>query len=179
MAYAITTPIQGQNLSASLYGKAVKDAINDLDTRMNEVEVLANARINKVSQVADSATYTTTEVSINTITASLVIGWTYRVSVFTSVSASTIASPSIEQTLLRLRQDTLVGGLQMQAAQVYIGGTSSVGFFAQISAEHTAVATGSKTFHLTAIRTSGGGNHQIRANGGAPTFLFVDLVVIP
>lgn len=44
MPYTIVIPILGQPASASLYGKAVRDAINDLDARVAVAESFMNDR---------------------------------------------------------------------------------------------------------------------------------------
>lgn len=55
--YVITTPIKGQPIPTTGFGQAVKDAINDLDSRVNAVSLLAPLFDQRTS---DAATITTT-----------------------------------------------------------------------------------------------------------------------
>jgi len=176
MAYTIATPIQGQNLSASLYGNAVRNAINDLDTRMNKVEVIAVARKQKVSVTADSATFTAAETALGSITTGLISGWTYQVSFHTAVSGTVLN----DELIARIRQDT-IGGTQMRSINfmtnipvIDLNGTNT-----SMVAEHTSVATASKTFFCTVTRVAGTGTYQYRASGSRPSYMFIDLVVVP
>lgn len=58
MAYTIVTPVPGQNISASLFGQAVKNAINDLDARVAVAEAFMTDRpiVRLVQQAAQSLT---------------------------------------------------------------------------------------------------------------------------
>lgn len=53
MAYSIVLPVAGQPNSASLFGRAVRDAINDLDARMSALEGFTTGKpIGMIVQVA-------------------------------------------------------------------------------------------------------------------------------
>jgi hypothetical protein len=178
MAYTIAVPIQGQNISPSLFGAAVRNAINDLDSRVSAVEAIAIARINKLAITADSATFTTAEFEFGTIAGSLVTGWTYQVNVHAACTSTT----ATDMGALRIRQDTSAG-TQMQTIHWVLNNPQNaiaVGTPYWVVADYTAVATGSKTFSCTMQREgTSAGTFQMRAGGSRPTYLFLNLVFIP
>lgn len=134
-------------------------------------------RLATTTITAASATFTTTEVSLATVTAVVEAGQRYAIVADNlKFSASAVASPSLEATLARIREDTLTGA-EVGANQVGILTASTVGFGLRVYTEWTAPASASKTFHLTAIRQSGANNHVLRGATTAPCFLYVDLIL--
>lgn len=178
MAYTIALPTAGQTISASLYGKAVRDAILDLDARLSVVEGIVIARVAKVKVTSDSGTWTTGEVQYTTINATLEQGYTYGVSVVAAMSAAAVASPSGEAAICRIREDN-VSGTQLAGPQVYLPTASTVGFFAQAYAEYVPGANGNKVFSITGARNGGTNTQQFRAGTTRPTLVYIDLIAVP
>lgn len=181
MAYTIALPTPGQNLSASLYGKAVRDAIIDLDSRVSVLEGIVIARVAKVKVIVDSAAFTT-EIQYTTINATLLSGYTYGISVIAAIGASgTLAiATNPETALCRIREDN-VSGTQQAGPQVFIPTTSANGFFVQAYAEYTPGANGNKVFSITGQRNGGntGTTHLFRAGATRPTLVYIDLIAVP
>lgn len=128
-------------------------------------------RVATTTVTADSATFTTTETSVATVTASLISGLVYRVSC-TAPLSSTVAADLV---LLRIREDT-TAGTQIQAVNICPPTTSTVGFPGTVITEYTAVSTASKTFVLTGVRVTGTGTYQLRAGASRPTIFTIDLI---
>lgn len=120
---------------------------------------------------ADSSTWAGTEsAALYTVTADLVSGERYLLRLFTNVStSSSAASPGIEFSQMRFREDTSAG-TQFVSANAYCPTTSGNGFPVSMTGFYTAAATGAKTFVVTGQRSSGAGNHQIRASGSRKTY---------
>jgi hypothetical protein len=112
----------------------------------------------------------TSETVINTVTASLVSGATYRITWDMCVS-STILN---DRARMRLREDNISGN-QLQLRHVTCD-AATVDFPAVVQAEFTAVSTGSKTFAGTAIRQAGTGTLACNANANQPQYLYVDYI---
>lgn len=117
---------------------------------------------------ADSASVTTTEISIGSVTASLVAGRTYRVRYVTRLGTSVAGTIA----LARIREDS-VSGAEMVGDNLYLGSAGTAGNFATSEGEYTAAATGSKTFHLTITRAGGTGDVR-RESSFMPTYIYVD-----
>lgn len=126
---------------------------------------------------ADSTTWNATESgSLASITPTLTTGLTYVIRICAAVGTDAAASPSLEASILRVRENNSAGA-QVLGPQIYMPTTSTVGFALMARAEYTAVATGAKTFVLTGQRNGGSGNHRIRANTDRAAYLTIDLLV--
>jgi len=128
--------------------------------------------VRKATEVltATSATFTS-ETVIHSVTASLVAGKVYWVTLDTQMR-STVAST--DRMTCRIREDGIAGN-QLQDITLYQADTLiNVPF--HLEGEYTATATGAKTFVATGLRLSGSGT--IVRNGGAsqPSFLKLDLI---
>jgi len=110
----------------------------------------------------------TAETLINSVTASLVNGATYRVTWDATVTSSVAADIARS----RLRENN-ISGTQLQLRNIGIPGTGA-GFIMRLEAEYTAVSTGSKTFAATCQRITGTGNLSCNANANEPQYLYVD-----
>ena len=130
-----------------------------------------NERIATTVETSDSSTFTTSETTIASVTASLVSGRTYRIRFYGSI-VSTVADGQVQ---CRLREDN-TSGTQMQGVNVFPANTSSSGHPLPIEAEFTAVSTGNKTFVATGQRVSGTGT--INMNGAAtnPAYMYCDYI---
>jgi hypothetical protein len=123
-------------------------------------------RLATVPITADSATWTTTEVQIASITANLILGRLYRVEYFGFIN-STVAG---DVAFAHLREDTAAGN-QLTAADISIPTTAGSGFPAWMVVEYTAVVAGAKTFVVTGTRTSGTGTMKAAAGTSRQSFL--------
>lgn len=129
-------------------------------------------RIATETYTSDSTTFTDSQTEIMSVTASLVSGRTYRVRAFANFESDTGGV----NVAVRINKDT-AGGETMQTAQTYIDNTSSLGFTVPIEVEHTASATGDKTFVVTALRNGGGsGTLFMGASSLRPAYLYVDYI---
>jgi hypothetical protein len=112
----------------------------------------------------------TAETVIDSVTASLVAGRTYKVRWDTKFN-STVAN---DTAFFRLRENNLAG-TQLQNVRVFLSSTGT-GYPAALEAEFTAVATGNKTFVGTLARASGSGDVSTPASANSPGYLYVDYV---
>lgn len=115
----------------------------------------------------DSADFTA-ETVVQSVSATLVAGEVYRVAVMSHAASTTATDGYIG----RIREDNLAG-TELQAQFVIVNNTT-IG--ANITAEvyYTAVASGSKTFVLTGVRSGGAGNCRLEAAGNRPSYLYID-----
>lgn len=164
----ITYPASSDHIRFWEHFQALADDVNTVIAGMQP----AQKRIATTKAEVDSATFTTTEVVIDSVTASLVIGKIYKVRWVVSFQSS-VADDMVN---VRIREDTVLG-TEMQSRRVLSAiATAGAGFDGSVEAEYTAVATGSKTFVGTGDRSTGTGN--ITAEGAAirPRFLYVDYI---
>src|SRR5262245_47835290 len=120
---------------------------------------------------ADSSTYTTTETEVQSVTASLVSGRTYKVCAFTHCNSSV----GTDEQNVRIREDNATG-TELQSAKVLISGSITLGMQVFLYAEYTAVSTASKTFSLAMQRSTGTGNCFREAAATRPSYFWVDYV---
>ena len=74
MPYVIGIPVQGQPASSSLFGKAVRDAINDLDLRMAALEAYTTGKpIVRLIQIAAQSIADNTHTSLTFGTGATVV----------------------------------------------------------------------------------------------------------
>lgn len=130
-------------------------------------------RVGSTPITADSATFTTTEVSLVSVTFTQALGVTYAINVQTAFS-STVTGTEI--VFARVREDTLTGN-QLQGLISYMPTAGSSGYPISMYCEYTAASTGSKTIVLTAVRSSGTGTYQLRAGSNHPGAITVTKIV--
>lgn len=130
-----------------------------------------NRRIATTVEVTDSATFTTTETTIASVTAALVSGRTYRVRVVTRLGTTVAADAAI----VRLREDN-AAGTEMTGIRLEAMSTNLAGNVFTVEAEFTASSTANKTFVATGIRSAGTGNIFREAATNRPTYLYVEYV---
>jgi hypothetical protein len=129
----------------------------------------ATQRRNTTTRTSNTATFTA-ETLVDSVTANLVAGATYRITwAFSAVS--TVAGDLVR---VRLREDNLTGTIR-ELGGVYIS-HSGQKILGRIEGEYTAVATGSKTFVGTSMRFAGTGNISHNASTNEPHFLYVDYI---
>lgn len=121
---------------------------------------------------SDSATFTTTETEVASVTASLISGVTYKV-----VFDGTFEVSSADSTLrAALRQDN-VSGTQMDLVDLrLLQGVSATVQYVRIYAEYTASSTGPKTFVATGDLISGAGTANLNASSTIPSYLYVEVI---
>lgn len=130
-------------------------------------------RIVTDTQTTDSANYTTTETTVQTVTAALVAGRVYKIVAQSRASSST----GTDTIVARLREDTSTG-TELQSYFVDVSGSTTIGAAVVMEALYTAVGTGNKTFVLTGVRSVGAGNCRLEASPLRPSYLYVDRILI-
>lgn len=130
-------------------------------------------RIATQIDTADTATFTTTETIVSTVTAALISGRTYKVS-FRGTMQSDVAADLINA---RIREDNATGTQLQLRRESSTSATAGSGPSFDMEAEYTAVANGNKTFVATGVRAAGA-TGNITAEGAAtqPRYLYVDYV---
>lgn len=121
-------------------------------------------------RTTSSAAITTVETIVDTVTAPLVAGRTYKV----SWDFAWTQSVATDAFFARIRED-IVTGTQLQGFRLMAGETAS-SFPAHRECEYTAVTTGDKTFVGTFVRTGGTGSVQSGAAATNPQLFYVDYV---
>lgn len=127
-------------------------------------------RIQTTIRTTTSATFTTTETSINTVTAALETGKVYQIR-WATEARSSVADDTAK---FRIREDTISGTILQET--VVVTPVASTDFPAILEGEFTAVSTGNKTFVGTCVRNTGSGNISVSATSNAPHYLYVDYV---
>jgi hypothetical protein len=127
-------------------------------------------RIATTIATATSAGVTTTETTIDSVTAALVNGRTYRIRWVTQAT-STVASDRAD---VRIRL-TSPAGSQLQSRSLNITSTTA-GADGTIEAEYTAASTGNQVFAGTVVRGSGTGTITCPAATNRPRYLYVDYI---
>jgi len=112
----------------------------------------------------------TAETLIHSVTASLVSGKVYRVTLYVQMRSTV----NTDRITARIREDSVIGTVLQDVSWEMPDTGINVPF--RLEAEYTAAVTGSKTLVGTGARLSGTGT--IVRNGGAtqPTYLYVDLI---
>lgn len=129
-------------------------------------------RIATDAQTSDSANIGATETVVQSVTASLVSGRTYRVRWFSGVNTDT----NNAQYNAILREDNLAGTARdVHRKRIEVLG-SSIGWWSTLEVHHTAGSTGNKTFVVTLQRVSGSGNVWREAGTNHPSRFYVDYV---
>lgn len=124
---------------------------------------------------ADSSTFTTTETSVQSVTAALVSGRIYRVRWCVHWGSSVEG----DRVQIRIREDSGTSGTILQeftGESTAAHGGSSLGEYDTPEAEYTAVSTGNKTFSGTMVRSSGTGNVQLEGASTRPNYMYVDYI---
>lgn len=126
--------------------------------------------LTKTTRTSNVGTFTA-ETQLDSVTASLVSGYTYRV-----VSAVAVQSSVADGYVRgRIREDTSAG-TQIQSRQVPSTIAANQSQPLNMEVFYTAVATGSKTFVATAIRQAGTGNITATAASDTVSYLYVEFV---
>ena len=136
-------------------------------------EARTSNRVQTTPRTSNSASIGLTETTVDSVTADLVNGRTYKVVWATRYATGTAG----DTVFLRLRPDNS-SGTQMQIgrgdSRLTNGGGSA--WPMTIEAEYTAIATAPKTFVGTFQIASGAGSGQIIAGATLPTYLYVDYI---
>jgi len=128
------------------------------------------ARIATTEDITASGAISTVETIVLTVTGSLISGLKYRISAYFVVGQSV----ATDEFVGRIREDNATGSIKT-TARIRTGSVSTL-FPVYFEAEYTAVATGSKTFVVTLIRSTGTGTIINNASSTAPGYLYIDYV---
>lgn len=128
-------------------------------------------RIETEIETSDSSTFTDTETSVMSVTASLVSGRTYRVRFHGSFQSTNNG----DEVAARIREDDASGTEKNSDVRTLDHG-NSLGHKITIEAEHTAASTGDQTFVVTGTRATGSGNLHLEAQSNRPAYLYVDYI---
>ena len=121
---------------------------------------------------SDSATFTTTETTVLSVTAPLVSGRTYRV-IFFGKFASTVAG---DIGVARIREDNSTGPERQSDYLDFNTASLTIGYSCYMEFEYQASSTGNKTFVVTGVRNTGTGTLRLEAAGHRPSYLRVEYV---
>lgn len=128
---------------------------------------LPGEEIAVATETSDSSTFTTTETSIGSVTASLISGVTYWVYAQVPISSSGTG----DDVDVRIRQDN-VSGTEMALTTIDIV-SATTPTVAVLRARYTAGSTGSKTFVVTGDRVGGSNNIRREASSTRPQIMAV------
>lgn len=133
-------------------------------------------RVGTATLTSNSATWTTAEsAALISVTAALVSGWSYRITLMTTVVST--AGALTEAAFMRIREDTATG-TQDTGANISIPNTNGFGYPLLLVAEYTAGSTGNKTWVVTGSRITGAtGTQGIVCSTSRPSLLTVDRIV--
>lgn len=123
--------------------------------------------IGETIATADSATFTTTETVVMSITVPLVAGRTYRI-LASGMSRSDIATDDIRW---RIREDNATGTELQTLVILDVNSTAVPPGNWTMEARYTAASTASKVVVVTGVRNVGSGNCALEAAATRPAFL--------
>lgn len=128
--------------------------------------------IDDTIEVADSATFTTTETVLITLTVPVVSGRTYSVDGKLRIQ-STVGGIA-EGCQVRIREDNVTGN-ELDRLIINVATTATtVGYGGMLLSRYTAVATGNKTFVVTGVRITGAtGTFRMEGSAASPNILAV------
>jgi hypothetical protein len=127
-------------------------------------------RIETAVRTSSTTGITTTETQVDTVTAGLVDGRTYRITWDFPFDVSV----ATDHHFGRIRENTSAGA-QLQGRRLSAV-TTAQSYPGHMETEYTATATGNKTFVATLQRTGGSGNVNTRAASGNVAYLYVDYI---
>jgi hypothetical protein len=131
-----------------------------------------NRRVGTTTATSDSsATSSTTELSIDQVTASLISGRRYTIT-WDAPWLGTIANDNF---FLILREGSGTGGTQLDFQTVKVQAATIPTETAFVQTDYTAAATGSQVFTGTARRSTGTGTLTAKGSSTQPRILRVDL----
>jgi Tfp pilus assembly major pilin PilA len=123
----------------------------------------------KNSVTSNSSNVTTTETTVQSVTASLISGEVYKITWLMRVDTSVNG----DDAGVRIREDNSTG-TEIQGTTRDVT-SASLAEDVILIAFYTAAATASKTFVGTIVRTAGTGNLILQASSVRPTHLTVEL----
>jgi hypothetical protein len=121
-------------------------------------------------EISNSGNITTTETQVQSVTAPVVIGRTYKVTWSVRVNSSVAA----DDITLRVREDTVSGNILVTETLDLDVVNREPRLVLEV--EYTADATEDKTFSATLVRTAGSGNVILNAASTVPAYLYVDYI---
>lgn len=121
---------------------------------------------------SDSADFTSSEVVLVSLTASLVSGRRYAIVADVGLSSDS----SGDRLAARIREGDSTAGTILQNNNVSITTSSGVRWPAPVYAEYTASATGDQDFVVTGQRLTGSGNCRLEASSSGPTYFYVNYI---
>jgi hypothetical protein len=127
-------------------------------------------RIGQNTATTNTATITTTETAVDTVTVSLVSGYRYAIRWW----APALMSVAADVFYLRIREGSGTGGTQLSYSSAKAPDAGAQVYPIEVYAEYVASATGSQTFTGTAIRNTGTGNISLRGSSTQGRYLTVD-----
>lgn len=179
MTYTITTPVKGQPVSSSLFGVAVKNAINDLDTRVAKLEGSQQLFIKRARRTTTSINITTTEIPVLRLdNVPVRAGQVYQIQTG-EVNPDVDTIGTIATVRIRYFFQTTSGGLATVINSTQVGlyrvyqddaGQSNVG---NINTFYLPTADGFVSILMTVIRQGGSGIINMFATTGEPLDMYV------
>jgi len=177
--YVITTPVQGQPIPSVGFGQAVKNAINDLDSRALALETGSQSFIKRGRRNTSTGNVTTTETGILRIdNVPVRAGSIYQISTG-ELNLDTDVVGTIGTAKARAFYQATTGGVCTVANGTQFGlfrayqddaTQSNVG---NLSCVYIATADGYISVLLTIVRQGGTGNVVAFASSGEPLDLFI------
>lgn len=164
----VTSIIGSQVVGARVYVISVPPAGNYIIGVANLL--YPGQRIATTTRTDNSAVFTA-ETVLDTVTASLISGKTYKIVYYNRLFKS--VADGIAR--FRIREDDIVG-TELAITQLYTATVINQSFPTYMEVLYTATVTGDKTFVGTGSRQTGTGNLTAQAAATAPTYLYVEYV---
>jgi hypothetical protein len=166
--YTITTPVKNQPIPSAGFGLAVKNAINDLDTRAGALETNAQSIIARARRITAKSGITTTETPVLRLdNIQVKAGRIYQINT-SGVNIDGSVANDIGSLIMRIAYSATIGTSATIASSQY-GQVRSVADdptnsnLVPLNAFYIATADGYISILLSAIRVAGSGTIQIYA----------------
>lgn len=131
----------------------------------------ATMQVGLSTRTSNTGGITTTETVLDTVTATLVAGRTYRITYNTNAASTVLTT----MARFRIREGNGIAGTMRQLANT-VPAIINSDFGVTLVGRFTAVSSGSQTFSGTLVRASGTGTLSSNANTNQPTYMTIERV---
>lgn len=170
MTYTITTPVQGQPIPSAGFGKAVRDAILDLDTRVSALETAAQVVLKRGRRTTATGNVTTTETGFLRIdNIPVVAGGIYQFTT-TNMNVDTTVSNDISDVRCRVAYSASTGTAATTSSTQIAHFRNTIDDASQsnvlpLNGFYIATADGYISLLLSVVRVTGTGNIVVFCSG--------------
>ncbi len=176
--YTIAIPVPGQPISSSLFGIPVRDAINDIDSRVATIEANTQKLIKRARRTTAKGPITTESPYLRLDNIPVIAGGAYRI-MTSNINLDSSGTNDAMAARLRVAFSATPGTLATTSSTQFGATRNIMDFPGQsnlipISAFYFASASGYISILVTGARNTGTGTFQFFASSAEPFDLTVE-----